>query len=521
MNLVHTFRAPCTHPQQKAVVVLIHAAYDDVGYRSVTMTHTTWRLSFIALCTLLAAEGAFAQIACAANQYVSNYACVNCPLGKARAAGDNPFGSDTACLMCAEGYRVASKGADASTAGTCTACPTGFTTPAADSTSAGTVVAACLHCAEDYFVAALGSDATTAGTCTACPAGTTNDPLDLSTSAGSIDLCDGVVACAEDEHVSAHVCTACPTGFTRPAGDDPSGSDTACLMCAEGYRVASKGADASTAGTCTACPAGFTTPSAVSTSDGTVVAGCLHCDVGYRVASKGNDDSTAGTCTACATGFTTPSAVSTSEGTILPACLYCTQDYYVAALGTDSNTPGTCTACPSGTASKGAASSNTAGDLSTADGEISSCDDAKCADDKYISTVAGCVSCVADHYVSVKGADEVSAGTCTACPAGTTNAAGDKTTVAVSSCDATLCPANKYVSSNVCTDCPSGTTNAAGDDASGANTSCDDPAATPTTPTTPTPSPPPSEVEVVSGAMRSVHESMLCFLLLSAIALIM
>merc|ERR1712205_244571 len=40
-------------------------------------------------------------------------------------------------------------------------------------------------------------------------------------------------------------------------------------------------------------------------------------------------------------------------------------------------------------------------------------------------------------------------------------------------CDVTLCAVNEYVESNVCTACPAGTTNAAGDDATGADTTCE------------------------------------------------
>uniref|UniRef100_A0A0G4HER0 Tyrosine-protein kinase ephrin type A/B receptor-like domain-containing protein n=1 Tax=Chromera velia CCMP2878 TaxID=1169474 RepID=A0A0G4HER0_9ALVE len=63
--------------------------------------------------------------------------------------------------------------------------------------------------------------------------------------------------------------------------------------------------------------------------------------------------------------------------------------------------------------------------------------------------------------------------TCTACPAGTTNAAGDDASGSDTTCDATLCSANERVVSNACTACPAGTTNVAGDDASGSDTTCD------------------------------------------------
>jgi len=67
----------------------------------------------------------------------------------------------------------------------------------------------------------------------------------------------------------------------------------------------------------------------------------------------------------------------------------------------------------------------------------------------------------------------VSSGTCTACAAGSTNAAGDNANGGVdTSCDPTLCAEDFYVSNNVCTACASGETKPAGDDATGANTVC-------------------------------------------------
>ena len=80
------------------------------------MVRATPRFVLIALCTLLAAEGAAAAI-CTANQYAGE--CTDCPNGFARAAGDDSTGGDTACLLCAADFYVAGKGADANTAGTC------------------------------------------------------------------------------------------------------------------------------------------------------------------------------------------------------------------------------------------------------------------------------------------------------------------------------------------------------------------------------------------------------------------
>ena len=156
------------------------------------MVRATPRFVLIALCTLLAVEGA-AAATCTINQYVRSNVCTTCPTGYARAAGDDSTGADTACLLCAEGYYVSAKGADANTAGTCTACTTGSSTSPADSTSAGTAFTAsnkaCFSCAENYFVAGLGGDASTAGTCTGCPADINGD--------GTVGLADLLTVLAE------------------------------------------------------------------------------------------------------------------------------------------------------------------------------------------------------------------------------------------------------------------------------------------------------------------------------------
>ncbi len=62
---------------------------------------------------------------------------------------------------------------------------------------------------------------------------------------------------------------------------------------------------------------------------------------------------------------------------------------------------------------------------------------------------------------------------CVACPAGTTNAAGDDASGGNTTCDATLCGSNQRVQNNLCVPCPAGTRNAADDDASGPDTTCD------------------------------------------------
>ena len=62
---------------------------------------------------------------------------------------------------------------------------------------------------------------------------------------------------------------------------------------------------------------------------------------------------------------------------------------------------------------------------------------------------------------------------CTACPPGTTNAAGDFAGgEADTTCDPLLCADNQQVRSNRCFDCPVGTAASAGADASGPDTAC-------------------------------------------------
>jgi hypothetical protein len=69
--------------------------------------------------------------------------------------------------------------------------------------------------------------------------------------------------------------------------------------------------------------------------------------------------------------------------------------------------------------------------------------------------------------------ERVVGNTCVACPAGTTNVAGDDASQGDTMCDATECAANERVVGNTCVACPAGTTNVAGDNPAGADTNCD------------------------------------------------
>ena len=71
------------------------------------------------------------------------------------------------------------------------------------------------------------------------------------------------------------------------------------------------------------------------------------------------------------------------------------------------------------------------------------------------------VVCGANQYVSSK--------TCTVCPGGSTNAAGDNPSGPNTTCE---CAVNQYVSNNVCVPCASGTAAPAGSAVPGSNTQC-------------------------------------------------
>ena len=68
--------------------------------------------------------------------------------------------------------------------------------------------------------------------------------------------------------------------------------------------------------------------------------------------------------------------------------------------------------------------------------------------------------------------EHVQSHACVACPAGSTNDAGDGAASGDTVCDHTICGANTHVLNHVCTACPPGHDHPSGDDATGADTSC-------------------------------------------------
>ena len=157
--------------------------------------------------TLTRAAGA----ACATNQRVSSGACVACPAGSTRVAGDPVYGGDTTCTatLCATNERVSNNA--------CVACTGSATNAAGDDATQSDTTCDGAACASNQHVSS--------GSCTACPAGTTRAAGDPS---GGIDTACAATACGANERVSNNACVACAAYTTNAAGDLANGGDTAC-----------------------------------------------------------------------------------------------------------------------------------------------------------------------------------------------------------------------------------------------------------------------------------------------------
>ena len=253
-----------------------------------------------------------------------------------------------------------------------------------------------------------------AGQCVSCAPGTTRPAGDDPT--GGDTACQRTL-CPANQHVQSHVCLACPAGSTEPAGDDASGSDTTCqpTLCAANQQVQSH--------SCVACSGGATNgPGDDASGQDT------HCDS----LCAPNQHVSSGVCLACAPGTARAPGDDPSAGDTACADVLCEANQSVVAH--------VCTACSPGT-------------------EKPSGDDASGPDTACLP-----ILCAADQHVQAHA--------CTDCAAGTTDPGNDDASGADTSCSPILCPANTYVSSHVCTACPAGDSRAAGDDASQGDTSC-------------------------------------------------
>ena len=148
-------------------------------------------------------------------------------------------------------------------------------------------------------------------TCADCNPGSTNAAGD--DASGTDTACDATL-CAANEYVSGNACAVCASGTTNAAGDDASGTDTACdaTLCAANEYVSGNACAACAAGTTNA--AGDDASGTDTACDATLCAAdeyvsgnaCVACEAG-KTNAAGDDASGADTTCAC------PSPYSGSE----------------------------------------------------------------------------------------------------------------------------------------------------------------------------------------------------------------
>ena len=150
---------------------------------------------------------------CAENERVVSNACVACPPGTNRTAGDDASGDDTECDgdACSTDFRVLNN--------MCVACPPGTNRTAGDNMVGEDTECNAILCAINERV--LNN------ACTICPSGVAN--VEGDDASGDDTECDGD-ACSTDFRVLNNMCVACPPGTNRTAGDDPRGSNTVCSL---------------------------------------------------------------------------------------------------------------------------------------------------------------------------------------------------------------------------------------------------------------------------------------------------
>jgi len=176
-------------------------------------------------------------IVCAANQYVSGNACVACAPGSTRPAGDDATGANTSCspTLCAANQYVSGHA--------CVACAPGSTRPAGDNATGADTSCAPTLCTANQYVSG--------NACVACAPGSTRPAGDNATGANT--SC-APTRCAANQYVSNHACVACAPGSSHPAGDDATGTDTNCTdtFCVTNEHVSNHA--------CVPCAAGTTRP---------------------------------------------------------------------------------------------------------------------------------------------------------------------------------------------------------------------------------------------------------------------
>jgi hypothetical protein len=349
------------------------------------------------------------------DHYVSSNVCTQCAIGTSINAGGDASGSDTVChaTVCDAGYYVSSN--------KCVKCAAGTTRAGGDLVTGVNTVCTAEKCAtaNEYVKADK--------TCAPCPVGTSAYSSAQSRATPSTSSCTAV-KCLKDEYVKiTGTCADTATPANNRAGNNCGATNLEACTSSKAVCEASAAVPATwtkATAVCTACPTGWTR--------------------------------TAGDNLATAPATTTCTDPASEGGPYKPTCLLnhfvknhvCTP--CVAAPGVNDGTSKTRPAGDDPNSNVDTACANSATPLPH--GQHGTGHDTLCLKNFHVQNFA-----------------------CAACPAGTTNAAGDDPHHFDTVCHKTLCKVNEYVNTHVCTPCSAAhghTTNTAGDDASGADTTC-------------------------------------------------
>ena len=193
---------------------------------------TQWTTNTCCYASSIVDNPQYSYVTCAENEYVRNNRCEPCPPGSTNAAGDNVFEGDTTCVT----QRPCS---DVNWRGEWNGDPMG-----------PVLLMECdlvdNNCTMPYKCELDTRWATTPCCFPDYTMGLANE---------QIQLMD--VPCWESTYVHNTFCEKCPQGYTNPAGDNPAGGDTACILqssqdvtCAENEYVRNN--------RCEPCPPGST-----------------------------------------------------------------------------------------------------------------------------------------------------------------------------------------------------------------------------------------------------------------------
>eukprot|EP00727_Mastigamoeba_balamuthi_P013875 m51a1_g911 putative protein serine threonine (1990) ;mRNA; r:121961-132457 len=326
---------------------------------------------------------------CLAGSEMGPRGCQKCRLGTT----DNDSSAATPCSDCPGGTFMNETGK----AGECTACPAG--------THLGSSWGPCLQCSRGTYA----PTAKWKGSCLVCPPGHY-----LASSAGP--------------------CTACPAGTS----DADSDSTTQCAPCPSGTYTAS----ANTTGSCTTCAPG----NWLSSSTGP----CTPCGLGYT----DHDNSSATKCTQCGAAHTAPS-------THVGPCVLCPGGNYLnrsrdsceackpGTRDTDNSSVTPCVPCANGTGSPdtGATGECPACQRQTTDHDhnpATACQGCSTGTFAPAMWSGSCITCAAGNVFNYTSLS------CTACPAGTTDADSDASTPCVQCTTGTSAPAGWHGSCVTC-----------------------------------------------------------------------